>query len=79
MYFEEGQYIISNKKTFILLLNFDVFNSWYISSKKIKGSRKKVKPNDVVYFDELIVSSEEQLRRRKRDEYDLPSISGGIE
>ena len=57
-------------------------NYWYkfsISSKKIKESRKKVKPDDAVYFDELKMSSEERLRRRKRDEYDLPPISGGIE
>jgi hypothetical protein len=56
-----------------------MFNYLYISSKKNKGSWKRVESDDIVYFDGLNVSSEEQLRRRKRDEYDLPSISGGIE
>ncbi|RIA82651.1 XPG N-terminal domain-containing protein [Glomus cerebriforme] len=54
-------------------------NSKESNSKKIKESRKTLRSDDVVYSDELKVSSEEQLRRRKRDEYDLPPISGGIE
>lgn len=57
-----------------------MLNYLYVSSKKNKGLWKRAKTDDIVYFDGLNVSSEEeQLRRRKRDEYDLPSISGGIE
>ncbi|PKC60854.1 PIN domain-like protein [Rhizophagus irregularis] len=48
-------------------------------SKKNKGLWKRAKTDDIVYFDGLNVSSEEQIRLRKRDEYDLPSMSGGIE
>lgn len=56
-----------------------MLNYLYVSSKKNKGLWKRAKTDDIVYFDGLNVSSEEQIRLRKRDEYDLPSMSGGIE
>ncbi|CAG8725376.1 1403_t:CDS:2, partial [Cetraspora pellucida] len=49
------------------------------SDKNRNDSQENIIDDDVIYYDELKLSSAQLHQRRKKDEYDLPPIEGGIE